>query len=294
MKVAMETTLFARLPLKGALEQIERCGISDVELGLSHFDACKATRGEVTRLKNLLSMHGLRLSALFALGGWNPKAWKKASLGISSPKERDRAEAVAEMENAIETANALDCNLLLSELTGDMDRPAESLRAFTKSIEELLPALAENDTKLCFEAHPGDFIEDSYKAVKLLSSFGAEQIKYNYCVAHTFVLRHKPKEIVSNAKDIIGYIHLADTLKPEKIFFCPTYTPRVIPHLHLIPGLGDVDFSEVIDSLKRIDFEGYLSIHPISHMDNPTEAANQTKKRLDRLLRSSRSAPSKK
>ena len=38
-------------------------------------------------------------------------------------------------------------------------------------MEQIIPRLVESDTTLCFEAHPGDFIDDSFEAVDLLASF---------------------------------------------------------------------------------------------------------------------------
>jgi sugar phosphate isomerase/epimerase len=165
-----------------------------------------------------------------------------------------------------------------------MENPSASRRSFIKSVYELLPGLEDAGVTIFFEAHPGDFIEDSFDAVALLSSFDSERVRYNYCMAHTFSLGHSPKEIIENAKAILGYLHMADTLRPERIFFAPTYTPKVKPHLHMIPGEGDVDFKEAFASLEEIGFDGYLTIQPFSNFDDPVRAARTAKSRMLRLL----------
>ena len=165
-----------------------------------------------------------------------------------------------------------------------MDSPQASRRSFVKSIDELLPDLDDDRVTIFFEAHPGDFIEDSFEAVELLTSFGSERIRYNYCVPHTFTLGHSPREIVKNAKGVLGYVHFADTLMPSRIFFSPTHQPRVKPHLHMIPGQGDVDFGEVLSSLDRVGFDGYLVAQPFSSADDPLRAAKRTRKFIERML----------
>ncbi len=44
-RLAIETTLFAQLPLGEALQKSSECGFAMVEVGLSHFDACTARTG---------------------------------------------------------------------------------------------------------------------------------------------------------------------------------------------------------------------------------------------------------
>jgi myo-inositol catabolism protein IolH len=153
-----------------------------------------------------------------------------------------------------------------------------------KSVGELLPELHDDGVEIFFEAHPGDFVEDSFDAVDLLRSFRSRHVGYNYCVPHTFNLGHRPREIVRNAKGLLGYAHFADTLMPSRIFFSPSHPPKVKPHLHMIPGQGDVDMGEVISSLADAGFDGYLAAQPFSNPDEPVRAAKRTKTAMVRLI----------
>jgi sugar phosphate isomerase/epimerase len=287
-RLMIETTIFSSVALEGALESCSRCGFKDIEIGLTHFDACSATRSDTRQLDESLTLNGLAIGALFALPGWEPFKRVKNSLGLASPVEKDRASSVKQMRRALAVARDLGCHDLVSEFSGDMDDQKASRRAFIRSIGDILPDLEANGMRVFFEAHPGDFIEDSFDAVQLLTSFDSDSVGYNYCMAHTFSLRHSPKEIIENAKSILGYLHVADTLKPERIFFAPTYTPKVKPHLHMVPGEGDVDFREAFESLESTDFEGYLSIQPFSSFDAPERAAKRSKSRILQLLAGSK------
>jgi myo-inositol catabolism protein IolH len=283
-RLAVDASLFASMPIGEALKAASECGYAMVEIGLSHFDACAARRPDVEVLKEQLSLNGLGIAALFALPGWDPFKKSKTSLGISSPDEVRRKKAVEQMRYALDVARLLGCRTLASELSGDMDDKRRSRRSFLKSIEDLLPELQNGGATLFFEAHPGDFIEDSFEAVELLASLGSERIRYNYCIPHTFILGHSPREIVRNAGRLLGYVHFADTLMPGRIFFSPTHPPKVRPHLHMIPGEGDVNLGEVISGLASEDFDGYLTAQPFSSADEPVKAAKKTKAVLMRML----------
>ena len=117
MKPAAETTLLGRLPLEEALRLISESGLRDVEVGLSHFDACGADDAHVKEFADLLSGRGLRLAALFALPGFDPFGWTKNSLGLSSPDEPERVRAVDQMSHALEVSSSLGCKLMLSEFS---------------------------------------------------------------------------------------------------------------------------------------------------------------------------------
>jgi sugar phosphate isomerase/epimerase len=283
-RLAIETTLFDRMPLREALKTASSCGFGMIEIGLTHFDACSSKGADVEALGELLSRDGLGIAALFALPGWDPFKRTKSSLGISSPDESKRRKAVEQMRHSLDVARQLGCRSLASELSGDMDDQRASRRSFVKSVAELLPELEDDGSTIFFEAHPGDFIQDSFAAVELLASFDSERIRYNYCVPHTFNLGHSPSEIVQNARGLLGYVHFADTLMPSRIFFSPLHPPKVAPHLHMIPGQGDVDMEEVLSSLAREGFDGYLAVQPFSSADQPVRAAKRAKAVLIRLL----------
>ena len=55
-------------------------------------------------------------------------------------------------------------------------------------------------------------------------------------------------------------------------------------HLHLRPGLGEVDFQESFDALARAGYGGYVSVQLLSHADEPARAAEQTRLYLEELL----------
>ena len=282
-RLAIETTLFAHLPLGEALQKSSECGFGMVEVGLSHFDACAARTADVEGLDELLTLNGLGVVALFALPVGSTQADKVEPWDLfpgRGPARKGRRADEARARVAVKMGVQVP---RLGAQRGH-GRPSASRRSFVKSIGELLPELHDDGVRIFFEAHPGDFVEDSFDAVDLLRSFRSRHVGYNYCVPHTFNLGHRPRDIVRNAEGLLGYAHFAETLMPSRIFFSPTHPPKVKPHLHMIPGQGDVDMGEVISSLADVGFDGYLAAQPFSNSDEPVKAAKRTRASMVRMI----------
>jgi myo-inositol catabolism protein IolH len=165
-----------------------------------------------------------------------------------------------------------------------MDHRSESQLAFLKSFNEIRPQLEETDVTVCFEAHPGDFVESNTLAVDLIKRVGSDQLRYLYCAPHSFILGQNISEMVEYAWDVIGYVHFADSLRPEKTFFSGRYFPKVLPHQHLLPGLGDVDLKSLIQDLKKLKYNGFVTVNPFSHFDRPVESLKDSKLLTETLL----------
>ena len=268
-RIAFETSLLRSLPLDKALEEISRCGYENIEIGLAHFKLTDCTEDDVRSLKQTLSRYNLGVGAFCGI------------YPLSYPEEEVRLVGVEQFGKAIDIVDNFDCKLIVSELNGDMDHRQESQRAFERSIGELIPKLEKSDATLCFEAHPGDFLESNTLAVDLIKSIGSKHLKYLYCAPHSFILGRDVTEMIEYSKDVLGYVHFADSFRPERTFFAGNYFPKVSPHQHLIPGRGDVDLRKLILALNKINYQGNIAIDPFSHFDKPLDAARQSKMWVD-------------
>jgi len=279
----VNTVAFLNFSFERMLELISQNGFKYLELGESHIDIFKMKGGEIRKLSELLDKNGLEVIAFFAEYGLDTVGLTKYSFGHSAPDEKERQRAVKAMREAIPKVADLGCNVIVSEFNGDPSNRERSKRSFLRSMEELIPLLEERNVTMVIEPHPGDFIEDAFQAIDILRSLDSVRIKYNYCIPHTFVLGHSPREIIMKSKGLLQYCHVADSIDPGRIWFCATYTPKVKPHLHLIPGLGDVDFREVLSSLRDTDFDGYLSLDAFSHMKTPVQAMVESRNQIEKF-----------
>jgi sugar phosphate isomerase/epimerase len=86
-------------------------------------------------------------------------------------------------------------------------------------------------------------------------------IGLNLDTCHVAVLGENISEIIKKFGKKIFHTHISD---------CKNNV-----HFHLIPGLGDINFIEIFDSLKKIGYSGYLTAELYPYSDNPKEAASK-------------------
>ena len=269
MQIAFDTSLLRSLSLEEALQHVSNSGYRFIEIGLAHFNPAESSEQEEKFLLETCSRYDLDIAAVIG------------NYPISYPDEEIRTFAVQQYVKAIAAAQGLGCRLFASELNGDPDDRKGSETAFLKSFEEIRSILESSGITLCFEAHPGDFIESNKLAVDLIRKIDSPNLRYLFCVPHSFILGQSVGEMIKYSKDVLAYVHLADSLRPEKTFFSGRYFPKVRPHQHLLPGQGDVDVKQVIGALREIGYEGFATLNPFSHFDDPLRALSESKEWID-------------
>jgi myo-inositol catabolism protein IolH len=272
MELAIDTSMMRSLPLGSALESLGGLGYRNVEVGLAHYYPHMASDAETKQFEETLSSSGLKLAALC---GTYP---------VSFPEDDIRKKGIQYFQTTIERARQLGCKLVVSEMMGDSKRFSECADAFRTSMRELEPSLERAGVTICFEAHPGDLTDKNRVAVDLIRGSESAHVRYLFCVPHCFILGEDVAQMVDYARDTLGYVHLADTLKPKRTFFSGRYSPEVPPHQHLTPGKGDVDFAAVISSLRKTNYGGFITINPFSMFDKPLESAAESRRVIRALL----------
>jgi sugar phosphate isomerase/epimerase len=78
--------------------------------------------------------------------------------------------------------------------------------------------------------------------------------------------------MLESAGNMLKHIHIADTFRQEKIVVAyapegyvnmlkvPKYEGVMNAHLHLTPGLGEVDFASIFRTLKKLEYRGAVSV----------------------------------
>jgi myo-inositol catabolism protein IolH len=198
---------------------------------------------------------------------------------LGSADEAVRRQAVAEITSLFQLGMDLDCRHFGSELNGPPG--SEACRAaFLRSMEDLLPTIEREDLQVSFECHPGDFIEESNATVDLLRQVGSKHVGYLFCTPHTFTMGGDVQAMVEYAGPTITHVHIADSFKEERIIKDPPNL-RVRTHLHLKPGLGEVDWSAFFRALNATGYDQALSVVAFSHrFDRAFETAKETREWL--------------
>jgi myo-inositol catabolism protein IolH len=267
-RLAVDTTMFHRPKAPEAFAMIHRAGYRLVELGSPHLRSTEMSGDDLKNLQKQLADAGLVAVTAFIVHS------------MSSPDEQHRQQAVVQWQKSIDASAHLGLKLVTTELTGELARPKESEAAFRKSMDVLLPRFEQAGIVLSVEPHPGDFYEAARPTLKLLRSYGSKYLTYLHCIPHTFFLGPSIREVIREAGSLITHVHVADTYRTERIMA----RSGVGLHLHLRPGLGEVDFRETFDALAAVGYRGAVSVQLLSHVDQPEQTARQAREFLQKLL----------
>ena len=124
---------------------------------------------------------------------------------------------------------------------------APDFEYLAKSYRELCGIAAEYGVTLLTETN--GFLSDSKVCRRFMETVDAENMGLIWDVHHTYrFFDESPEETVSNIGMYIKHVHLKDSVKGSngKI----TY---------MLTGYGDLPFDKVIEALKNIGYDGYLS-----------------------------------
>lgn len=207
----------------------------------------------------------------------------------SSPDEVERQAQVRNWRRLLQLADQLDVRSIVTEFSGDPNRPRESEMQWHRSIEELASDFESYEIDLVIEAHPYDFVEQHDAAYRLVRSANKPWIFYEFCCPHTFHLSRGKGDVARMIKSCapkLKEVHIADSLNHlaqdgNRIIVNPPGVDARV-HQHSEIGRGEVPFDRVFSTLREIDFDGILSVCIFGWLDQADEANARV---LDRLRR---------
>ena len=92
----------------------------------------------------------------------------------------------------------------------------------------------------------------------------------NFDVCHAAVLGEQMSTLIEKFGKKIFHTHISDC-KNRK-------------HFHLIPGLGDINFVEMYNALKKIKYNGFLTGELYTYAEEPDKAATDSLNYLEKLM----------
>lgn len=292
MLIALDPyTLRDTMSLSEILEMAKRIGFRAIEISprddfLPWWTAPRVWGSRIAEVKREVQASGLTVASVLGSYRW------------CSADESERLTAIRYWTQAIQATAAIGADRMSSEMQGDPDRPAESEAAFWRSLDDIIPVLEQEGVKMAFEAHPNDFIEDGFAAVDLIRSIDHPLISYVLCAPHTFSLLGAPTQLglpgatvtasdltrlIRHSAPIMTEVHIADALNPSRVIVNPPGAP-VRVHQHLDIGLGDVDWTTYLGTLRDVGFDGIFTVAVFSHPERPVESYATNLERLSQGL----------
>lgn len=139
-----------------------------------------------------------------------------------------------------------------------MKRPAQHAR-FAEILTEALARTAEIGVDIVLEPvnsrvdHPGAFLDHTEYAVEVVKTVGSPRMTILYDLYHSISMREDVASVLAEAKDVIGYVQLADSPGRGE------------------PGSGTVAWTATLTLLKDAGYDGPIGLEYV-----PTKATTES------------------
>jgi hydroxypyruvate isomerase len=181
--------------------------------------------------------------------------------------ENQREDYIAFVGESMEAAKFLNCDHLvvhsnaLGENGAVKNRYPDSshskkITAMFDVLKTLAPKAEKAHVALVLEAlntrvdHAGNFLTSTREAAELIRRVNSSSVKILYDVYHMQIMEGNLIQTLEEYRDAIGYIHMAD-----------------VPGRHE-PGTGEIHFANVIETLKRLNYDGMIGFELIPSLNS--------------------------
>jgi len=261
MKTGFSSNAFTKISLFDGMKILSKIGYDGIEIVLDSPHAFLPLKKErIIEIQNALKKYSLNVTNLNSntVLGWSSSNENPFEPSLSNKNEKLRNWRISYTKNAIDLAYKLDSTSVC--ITSGLMNSSDELDFFKNSLT-LLGAYAEQKKiLLAIEYEPGLLVDNAEDVWNLISN-DFHNIGLNLDTCHAAVIRENISKIIEKFGKKIYHTHISD---------CKDNV-----HFHLIPGLGDIDFKEVYDSLKKIGYDGYLTAELYPYSDNPEDAASK-------------------
>jgi myo-inositol catabolism protein IolH len=283
LQLALDPYMFRRVPLPQLPALVAELGYSYIELSpredfIPFFNHPRADAEGISEFRGALRAADVALASMLPLFRW------------SGPDEDERQAAVRYWKRAIEIAVELGCSVMNSEFNGRPEAPSASEAQFWRSMEELLPVFEREGIQLRLEPHPDDFIEGGLAAVDMIRGINSPYVSYLHCAPHTFHMGDTTTKIMEYAGPLLTHVHVADSFDHRGssgnryIINPPGSTARI--HQHLDIGQGEVDWDEFFGGLRRLRFDGVMTVCVLAWEERAAESSRFMREEVTRRTQS--------
>ena len=267
MRLAFSTNAYLRYPFEEAAERIAALGYEGLEIlaDVPHAWPAGLLEGPKRAILAAMERHGLAFSNMNAFM-MNAVADPRQPYWYPSFIEPDpnyRRIRIDHTRRALSLCAELGAPHITTEPGGPI-APGQTRQQAIDQFVEVLKPLAEHahneGVLLLIEPEPGLLLETTDQYLEVAERVDSPSIGLNFDVGHAFcVSEDLPKAIARMAPHTRHY-HLEDIA-----------ATRV--HHHLVPGMGVIDFAEVVEAIRRTGYDGWLTVELYPFGDDPDAAA---------------------
>ncbi|MBN3040093.1 MAG: sugar phosphate isomerase/epimerase [Candidatus Omnitrophica bacterium] len=234
----------AQGPWKSNIDYLASLGYEAVELAIR-----EAANIDKRELSDYLSFKELKVSAL-----GTGQIYLKENLSLSSKEDEIREKAVKRIHEHIDLAKELQTSVIIGLIRGGIFDYSQRQRyesLFLDSLSEICAYAASKGVNILLE--PINRYETALLPTLESAAKTIYKLKYN-CLGilmDTFHMNIEEKDIsesILKFASLIKHVHFSDSNR-------------------LAPGQGHIDFCKVLDVLKKIGYEKYISFEILPKPD---------------------------
>lgn len=191
-------------------------------------------------------------------------------LGLITSDDAVHRRAVSRTKAIIDLAGFLGTMVNIGRLRGRLDwlAPAErTLAAATEKLREVIYYAREQGVRIVIEPvnrYEVDFIFTTADGLRLIDDLGADNLGLMLDVYHMNIEEPSIEEGLTAAGERLWHVHIADSNRRY-------------------PGSGHLPFDSIFATLRRMNYQGYVSAEILPEPD-PDTAATKTMEFLTRYV----------
>ena len=191
------------------------------------------------------------------------------------PDVNYRQTRILHTRRALTMAKELGAKCITTEPGGPVPEGMKWKDALALFVEMIRP-VAEHAEKegvlLLVEPEPGLLIETADQFEEFMQHIDSPAVGLNFDIGHHYCVGDDPAVVPERLQKYLKHVHLEDIAATRK-------------HQHLIPGDGVIDFGAVLETLRRIGYDGYITIELYPYAEDPDFAARTARERVLEIIR---------
>ena len=261
--ISTQPTKFSALAFKedfeNSVKKVADLGFDGAELAVRNPEDLK-----VDDVINILKENNLEVPAI-----GTGQAYGEEGLSFSDPDEMVRKAAVERIKDQILFASHFDAQVIIGLIRGIIVEKVNKTKAEKWTIDCLRKCTEfakEYNIRLTLEPvnrYESNFINTLNEGIEFIKRVGASNLGLLADTFHMNIEEVSIYDSIVQVKDYITHVHFADSNR-------------------WAPGCGHLDFAKIVQTLKKIGYQGYVSAEILPFPDSDT-AARITAETLNKI-----------
>ncbi len=278
MKLAFSTNAYMRFPFEDAARRIASLGYEGLELmaDVPHAWPCGLLEGPKRAISEAMRTSGLQFSnvnafMMNAINDYRQPYWYPSFI---EPDEGYRRVRIDHTRRALDLCKELGAPHITTEPGGPL-APGQSWEDGARLFVEALKPLADHAHKLgvmlLIEPEPGLLVETTDQYLEIAGRLNAPSIGLNFDIGHAYCVREDIPRQIERLAGQIRHFHVEDIAESRE-------------HHHLVPGTGAIPFGPIFEAIRKVGYDGWITVELYPFVDDPDSAARAAREVLRPLV----------